>query len=288
MSELMRIPSPADLVAQASECLPVPDAFGALGGCWLRGYDGEEEAAWQRDSGGDAGRLITLKLAAVLLTAPLPDGAPLFGVAPDTDAVRRAVRPGWRSRLSGLADALAGYENPYTQLIRAAEPEAVDLDALVIADPDAVLGTGLEYVAVPDAFGALGGCWVRGYQVDELDAWNDWCSGAGVKLGLGIVEMQLAYCLLDAAPPAGKGLFLMPSGHPSAGTLRQVRKLRPGVKARLMKLSDQLSGFDSGVDLGDYPTRGAISASGAVTASDAFPASSPSPSAASGDSTSET
>lgn len=117
-----------------------------------------------------------------------------------------------------------------------------------VADRAALEERPLSVARVPDAFGKRGGCWIRGYRDSELEKFIGAATRGGKVDGTRLQAVQLAAVMLASGDPDGPRL-LGPEPEPTKEQVAKVGEFPPAGLARLVQLSDDLSGLTADLQL---------------------------------------
>lgn len=263
----------------------VRDAFGARGGCYVRGYTALElelmVAAATRGGELDINRLNRIQLAQCLLKSAERPWQRLCGDTehPTRDDLKKIdlVPPAAVPRLVQISDDLCGLTSRLkvalfsgeTWLDEPANPEvADDDDDLIVVDFEQLSARGLA-VKPSDLFGELGTVWVREYTAREAAAWERLATRGKTTSPHRLRWAKLAACLLLGPTPdsprlVGSGDDVAAEDLTWIGT-----HIRHGEAMQLERMADALSGWSADTEArlanSELPLPGGSSGSGAST-----------------------
>lgn len=235
----------------------VAAAFGARGGCYVRGYtDAELERFCHAATRGgqlDGDLLRQVTLAQCLLASPAPDGPRWLGPEPEPtreQVARLAELPmGSLARLEQIADDLAGLTAELQVALAGGATFLSDDPTLPLpegefrlASLDELLSEARGVGLAASVCGELGGLWVRAYTAAEKSAAERLGTRGRERSPRRARWALLADCLLTGPEPDSPPL--VDASLPAAERMAWVaRHLWPGEQLRLERCADVLSGW---------------------------------------------
>lgn len=277
----------AALEARGIDVARVPDAFGARGGCYVRGYTAIElelmVGAATKGGTLNLAELNRVQLAQCLLKSPDQPWQRLCGesVNPTRAELKKIdqVPPAAVPRLVQISDSLCGLTSELKVALFSGEtwlddePEVSEDDDLMVVDFEQLSARGLA-VKPSDVFGELGTVWVREYTAKEASAWERLATRGKTTSPHRLRWAKLAACLLLGPTPDSPRLVGPSTGSGQADVTAEDltwvgTHIRHGEAMQLERMADALSGWSADTEArlakSELPLPGGCSGSGAST-----------------------